>query len=300
MFRDDPCLKGRYCGLPGFRQGGFDHRRRPECFCWHGDVLMAPVARQQPDARLRCASGCCLVALYSNGGKSMPRLIDLSQEIYQGMLVYPGHLKTVIWEHHSHEETARNFEGGFSYQSRGLLMSDHGPTHVDALSHLDPRPEAPPIDKMPLDLFYGDATCIDVSHKEPRTYISAADIDEAIARSGTDVRMGDVLLFYTGAFNRFHGTIEYLSQYPGLDESGSMWLVEKGIKIFGVDSPSPDNPASRTYPCHMMCRKYGITHYENLANLDQVVGKRFTFIGFPLRIREGTGSPVRAVAVLED
>src|SRR5579875_1645659 len=66
----------------------------------------------------------------------MPKLIDLSQEIYQGMFVYPGHLKTVIWEHRSHEETAKNFEGGFSYQSRGLLMSDHGPTHVDALRRL--------------------------------------------------------------------------------------------------------------------------------------------------------------------
>jgi kynurenine formamidase len=50
----------------------------------------------------------------------------------------------------------------------------------------------------------------------------------------------------------------------------------------------------------MMCRKYWITHFENLANLDQVVGRRFTFIGFPLRIRGGTGSPVRAVAVLDD
>jgi len=50
----------------------------------------------------------------------------------------------------------------------------------------------------------------------------------------------------------------------------------------------------------MMCRTYWITHFENLANLDQVVGKRFTFIGFPLKIREGTGSPVRAVAVVED
>ena len=106
-------------------------------------------------------------------------------------------------------------------------------------------------------------------------------------------------LIYTGAFNRYHGTREYLSQYPGLDESGSNWLVEKGIKIFGVDSPSPDNPISRTYPCHMMCRAQGITHYENLANLDQVAGKRFIFIGFPMRIIGGTGSPVRAVAVLE-
>ena len=93
---------------------------------------------------------------------------------------------------------------------------------------------------------------------------------------------------------------DYLSQHPGLDESGSMWLVEKGIKTFGVDSPSADNPASRISLCHMMCRKYGITHYENLAHLDQGVGKHFTFSGFPLRIRVGTGSPVRAVAVLED
>jgi len=229
----------------------------------------------------------------------MTRLVDLTQDIYQGMYVYPGHLKTVIWEHHSHEETRHNFEGGFSYQSRGLLMSDHGPTHVDALSHLDPRPEAPTIDQMSLDLFYGEATCIDVSHKEPRTYITADDLHPQASRSPVEIRRGDILLFYTATFNRHHGTREYLSQYPGLDESGSNWLVEKGIKTFGVDSPSPDNPISRTYPCHMMCRKHGITHYENLAHLDQVVGKRFTFAGFPLRIRGGTGSPVRVVAIFE-
>ncbi|HVB72653.1 MAG TPA: cyclase family protein [Ktedonobacteraceae bacterium] len=229
----------------------------------------------------------------------MTRLIDLSQEIYQGMFVYPGHLKTVVWEHHSHEETRKNFEGGFSYQSRGLLFSDHGPTHVDALSHLDPRPEAPPIDQMSLDIFYGPATCIDVSHKEPQTYITADDLDKAASRSGVEILKGDILLLYTGTYNRYHGSREYLSQYPGLDEAGSNWLVEQGIKTFGVDSPSPDNPISRTYPCHMMCRARGITHYENLANLDQLVGKRFTFAGFPLRIRNGTGSPVRAVAILE-
>src|SRR5574340_1751778 len=124
----------------------------------------------------------------------MPRLFDLSQEIYQGMFVYPGHLKTVIWKRHSHEETAKNFEGGFSYQSRGLLMRDHGPTHVDALSHLDPRPEAPSIEKMSLDLFYGEATCIDVSHFEPRTYITAADIDATVVKHGTEVHKGDILL----------------------------------------------------------------------------------------------------------
>jgi kynurenine formamidase len=229
---------------------------------------------------------------------SAVELVDLSQEIYQGMNVYPGHLKTVIWQHASHEETARNFEGGFSFESSGLLMSDHGPTHVDALSHLDPREGAPSIDRMSLDTFYGPAACLDLSHKDGQEYITAADMDAAEAAAGAPLEPGLIVLLRTGAFERHHGTSEYLSRYPGLDEGGSEWLRAKGVKAFGVDSPSPDNPISRTYPCHMMCRAHGITHFENLCNLDRLVGRRFTFVGFPLRIRNGTGSPVRAVAVL--
>jgi kynurenine formamidase len=216
------------------------------------------------------------------------------------MNVYPGHLKTVIWDHHLHSETVKNFEGGFSYRSKGLLMSDHGPTHVDALSHLDPREGAPSIDEMDLSLFYGDATCIDISHKEPQAYVSGADLDDAAEKSGATINQGDVLLFYTATYDRYYGKPGYTSRYPGLDESGSDWIVRKGLKAFGVDSPSPDNPISRTYPCHMMCREHGIHHYENLANLGELVGRRFTFVGFPLRVRGGTGSPIRAVAVLEE
>jgi kynurenine formamidase len=230
----------------------------------------------------------------------MPRLIDLSQEIYQGMQVYPGHLKTVVWEHQGHGETASRFEGGFSFQSRGLLLCDHGPTHVDAISHLDPSPDAPTIDAMPLETFVGEGICIDVSAAGPHEYIDAAMLDAALEASGTELRRGDTLLMRTGTYERFYGTPEYTHQYPGLDESASQWLLDRGVKVFGVDSPSPDNPISRTYPCHMMCRANGITHYENLAQLEQVVGRRFMFIGLPLKVRGGTGSPVRAVAMLDD
>jgi kynurenine formamidase len=109
-----------------------------------------------------------------------------------------------------------------------------------------------------------------------------------------------VLLIRTGSADRFGGTPEYTTQYPGLDESAAEWLGDHGVKIFGVDSPSPDNPADRIYPVHLFCRRNGVTHYENLANLQAVVGRRFAFFGFPLRIRAGTGSPVRAVAMLDD
>lgn len=230
----------------------------------------------------------------------MTTLVDLSQEIFQGMGVYPGHLKTVIFEHRGHHETAPLFEGGFSFTSNGVLFDEHGPTHVDALRHLDPREGAAAIDAMPLSTFYGPAICIDVSDAAPRTDIGAAALEDALARSSQELRPGDALLLCTGTHRRLHGTPEYTTQYPGLDADASQWLVERRVKVFGVDSPSPDNPASRTYPCHMMCREHGMTHYENLANLEQIVGRRFTFAGFPLKIRGGSGSPVRAVAILDD
>ena len=75
------------------------------------------------------------------------KIIDLSQKIYQGMPVYPGHLKTVIWTHLSHEECRRQLGTGFSYETRGIMLCDHGPTHIDAWSHLSTDPQAEPIDQ---------------------------------------------------------------------------------------------------------------------------------------------------------
>lgn len=230
----------------------------------------------------------------------MAHLVDLSQEIYEGMPVYAGHLETKVWQHHTFEDTAPNFDSDFAYQSLGLQFCDHGPTHVDALSHLDPREGAATIDEMPLDTFWGQGTCLDVSDVAPREYCNAERLDRALAESSSGLRRGDVLLLHTGSAERFGGTQEYTTQYPGLDQSAATWLGDHGVKIFGVDTPSPDNPADRIYPVHLFCRKNGITHYENLANLQTVAGRRFTFFGFPLRIRGGHGSPVRAVAMIDD
>ena len=185
------------------------------------------------------------------------RIIDLSQDIYEGMKVYPGHLKTVQFEHATHEETAPRFEGGFSFQTTGFMLNDNGPTHVDSFSHLDPDPSAETIEQMPLDL-----------------------------------------LLYTATWNRFAGDKRYLTDFAGLGESAAEWIVSRRVKTFGVDSPTPDNPASTTYPVHMMCRREHITHYENLAHLDQVVNTRFTFAGFPLKLRGAHGGPTRAVALV--
>jgi kynurenine formamidase len=228
------------------------------------------------------------------------RIVDLSQDIYEGMKVYPGHLKTVQFEHATHDETAPRFDSGFSFQTTGFLLNDNGPTHVDSFSHLDPDPGAETIEKMSLDLFYGPAVCLDVSGAQPRTDITAEDLDQAVEKSAVDVERGDIVLFHTAAWNRYAGDKRYLSEFPGLGDSASTWIVEHGVKTFGVDSPTPDNPASTSYPCHMMCRREHITHYENLARLDELLDKRFTFVGFPLKLVGAHGGPTRAVALVED
>jgi Putative cyclase len=120
----------------------------------------------------------------------MTRLVDLSQDIYEGMQVYPGHLKTVTFQHATHEETAVRFEGGFSFQTWGFMLNDNGPTHVDSFSHLDPEPNAATIDLMPLELFYGAAICLDVSAVPERTDITAEHLDDALEQTGLTLERG--------------------------------------------------------------------------------------------------------------
>jgi kynurenine formamidase len=230
----------------------------------------------------------------------VPRVIDLSQEIYQGMPVYPGHLNTVIWDYHTHEGTVGVMESDLTYATRGMILSDHGPTHVDSISHFDPTPGAPTIDVMALELFFGPAICIDVSDAPPRNDIEPDKLESALAASGQELREGDILLINTGHYRRLGGTPEYTTEFAGLGEAAGEWLVQRRVKAFGVDAPTPDNPASRIYPVHLICRREHLHHYENLANLEEVVGTRFTFFGLPLKFRAGHGSPVRAVALLDE
>jgi kynurenine formamidase len=227
-------------------------------------------------------------------------IVDLSQPIYTGMPVYPGHLPTTVFNYHEHAETLGKFESDFSYASKGLILSDHGPTHVDSYSHFDPDDEAPTIDQMDLNTFWGEGTCIDISATPPRGYCSADGLDAALEASGGELGAGDVLLIHTGHFEQHGGTPEYVSEYPGLDESGAEWLIDRQVRAFGVDSPSPDSPASPTYPVHLACRREHVTHYENLAGLRPLIGRRFVFIGLPLKVVGGHGSPVRAAALLSD
>lgn len=231
------------------------------------------------------------------------RLIDLSQEIYDGQPVFIGHPPVRVEVYMTHEQSRQlgTFLGGFSWTAQYLQMSEHGPTHVDAISHVDPRPDALTIEQIPLEWFLTPALCIDFTDVPPRTSIPLAEVQRRIAAAGLDVRRGDTFLMHTGHYRRTHPTAAYCTEYAGLAGEAAEWLYgEMGVINIGADAPSIDNAADRTFPCHMVCRKYGTLNTENLGDLSPVAGKRFTYIGFPLRIRRGSGSPIRAVALLEE
>ncbi len=231
----------------------------------------------------------------------MQKVFDLSQEIYTGMPVFPGHMKTLVWDHVTHAECAKSMDPGYSYTTRGLLMCDHGPTHVDAINHIDPSPDAPSVEKMPLEVFFGTAICLDLSWTEEHSLVTPEQIKEAEKKSGQKIQKGDIVLFHFGHYNKYYPTDKYLDFYSGFTYEAAAYLTEeKQIKNWGADTPSPDRPPTKSYPVHQNYRKTRVPHMENLCNLEKLIGKRFMFYGFPLRIRNGSGSPIRAVAVLEE
>lgn len=229
------------------------------------------------------------------------RLVDLTRDIYHKMDRIVTHPPITMVPYGTHKEV-REAEGiKFSAATTFITMGDHAGTHVDAPCHFDPDPNAQTIDQMPLEKFFTEAVCLDFSHLPPKSDISAAMLEEAEQAAGVEVKAGDTVLINLGHHNRYYGTPEYMTDFSGLTRESTEWLGNKGVVSFGVDAVMPGRPGKHQFEVHIVCREMGFTHMESLMNLDKLVGEgRFRFIGFPLKIKDGTGSPIRAVAWLND
>lgn len=228
------------------------------------------------------------------------QLIDLSREIHHMMQRLPNHPSVIVTPYSTHDEI-REAEGvTFSSATLALALGDHAGTHVDAPKHFDARPDARTIDQMPLEDFFTEAVCLDLSHKPLKSDISVDDLAEAERAAGVEIKPRDAVLLHMDFHRRCYGTPGYLTDFPGLTRESARWLGDKGILMFGVEAVSPGRPGRHNFEVHNLCRDMGFTHMEGLCNLDKLVGKgRFRFIGFPLKIRGGTASPIRAVAWLD-
>lgn len=231
----------------------------------------------------------------------MTKIIDLSQEIFSGMPVYKSLPQVKITMHNSHEEWEGIQDPKVKTPSvYKLEMGEHTGTHVDALNHMDKEYKEKSIDTMPLSMFYTEGICLDFSNKGLKELIDINEIQEACNKETLEIKKGDTILLYTNHYRKHFGK-ENWGNGPGITASAARWLGEKEIAAFGVETMSPGVPGISNKEVHKICGELGFTHYENMINLHQLIGRgRFRFIGLPLKIRGGTGSPVRAVAVFED
>jgi len=203
----------------------------------------------------------------------LDRLIDLSRMIEDDMPVYPGDIRTSLFQD---KYLAVN-----SHNNHRLEISMHSGTHIDGPMHMTESGEY--ICQMPLESFLGTGCILDV--RGLSVISGRPEYEEQIAENS-------IILLLTG-WDSFYGTRKYYEEHPVVDTDFCRMLVKKKIKLLGMDIPSPDR-----YPfeAHKLLLGNKIFLAENLTNLDELIGvKRFEVIAFPLRIKADS-SMARVVA----
>lgn len=224
------------------------------------------------------------------------QIIDLSQDIYDGMAVHHTQPQVSVSVHATHEEWNNEPRDKWNTPAVNKLeLGEHTGTHVDSISHMGKKFSNVTIDRMPLSMFITRGLCLDLSMKSPGELITKKDLIKAL--NTQKIEKGDTILLYTDHYRRHYHTEEWPNN-PGLDEEAAIWLGVQKIAAFGVESMAPGVKGKTNQAVHHICGEMGFTHYENLINLHQLINKGpFQFIGLPLKIKGGTGSPVRAVAI---
>nr|WP_321221433.1 cyclase family protein [uncultured Psychroserpens sp.] len=231
----------------------------------------------------------------------MTEIIDLTQDIYEGMPVYKDLPQVKMSVHNTHEEWDGDIEATTRTPAvHKLELGEHTGTHVDAINHMAKKHKGESIDKMPLSQFYTEGICLDLSHKGFEELIDVDDIIAACKKQNLDIREKDTVLLYTNHYRNAFRTDNW-DRGPGITTDAARWLGNQKISAFGVETMSPGVPGVSNKEVHHICGELGFTHYENMINLYKLVSRgRFRFIAFPLKIKGGTGSPVRAVAIFEN
>ena len=196
------------------------------------------------------------------------------------------------------------------------LETVHSPvhigTHLDYSYHYGSQSEgrlSKTAEEIPLEWCYCDGVRLNLTHKKPNETITAQDLIEAIKKISYTLKPLDIVLLHTGA-DKFYGAPKYFSEYPGVDVPAIDYLLDRGIKIFGVDTMGIDRPykfmlkefleeKKPLYPAHFYGRKREFIHIERLAHLEKLPDTGFKVQCFPVKIK-GTGAAwSRVVAILE-
>lgn len=230
-------------------------------------------------------------------------------------LTYAFDENTVYWPTAQSFKLETDFEGvtdkGYFYSAYRYSAAEHGGTHLDAPVHFAKGRNTS--DQIPLQQLMGAAIVVDVTSQcasNPDYLVSVADFENWERRNGR-ISPGTIVLLRTG-FGKFYpdrkkylGTDERGAEavaklhFPGLDPVAARWLTQnRSIKAIGLDTASIDRGQSTLFESHRILFEKNIPAFENVANMDQLPLKGFSVIALPMKIKNGSGGPLRIVAFL--
>jgi kynurenine formamidase len=198
---------------------------------------------------------------------------------------------------------------GFYYSSNAFSAPEHGGTHLDAPIHF--AKDHLTADQIPLTNLTGNAVVIDVSEKalkDPDYLISVKDIENWENKNGI-ISDSSIVLFRTGYGQYYPDAKKYFGtdekgadaipklHFPGIDPAAAEWLTsQRKIKAAGLDTPSIDYGQSKDFKTHQVLLGKNIPAFENVANLDQLPVKGSYIVALPMKIKNGSGGPLRIIA----
>lgn len=204
-------------------------------------------------------------------------------------------------------------EKGYYYTANNFATAEHGGTHIDAPIHFAEGKQT--VDQIPLENLMGKAVKIDVSARaqnNPDYQVSVEDFQQWEAREGATIPDGAIVLCYTGHSRHYPDKKRYLGteqrgedalallHFPGISPEAATWLTQnRNIKAIGLDTPSLDYGQSADFKTHVILLSENIPGFENLTNLEQLPAKGFEVIALPMKIKGGSGGPLRIIALLK-
>ena len=214
------------------------------------------------------------------------KIIDLTLTVSDKIPTFPGSPQPsfIPWENVK--------EDGYNLEL--LFLSTHTGTHMDAPYHF--LEKGAKIHEISLKKLVSEAVLIKSKKKDGES-ITKIDIQKFEKKHGKIVSFSSVI-FYTG-WQRNLQKKYYFTKNPGLSVSAAKYLASKKINLVGVDSPSIDLGTDSKFSVHQIFAKKGILIVENLANLEKIKSSKFHLVVLPLKLKNATGSPVRAIAFVE-
>ena len=214
------------------------------------------------------------------------KVIDLTLTISENIPTFPGSPQPnfISWE---------NIEKD-GYNLELLFLSSHTGTHIDAPYHFLKKGQK--IDQIVIKRLVTEAVLIKI-RKSADQAITKTDIKKFEKKHGI-IDDGSTIIFHTGWQKNLQKK-SYFLRNPGLAVSAAKYLASKKINLVGIDSPSIDLGKDGRFSVHHILAKNGILIVENLANLEKIHSEKFHFIVAPLKLKNATGSPVRAIALVD-